>query len=66
VATRRVDFRGERRSNAMHQSTTDPDARLYRKSDGRLAELASDSDSVAMSTLNQPSTRTTLILATNT
>jgi transposase len=35
-----VDFRGERRSNATHQSTTDPDARLYRKSDGRPAQLA--------------------------
>ena len=27
-----VDFRGEKRSNAKHVSTTDPDARLYRKS----------------------------------
>jgi transposase len=27
-----VDFRGEKRSNATHLSTTDPDARLYRKS----------------------------------
>ena len=35
-----VDFRGERRTNATHQSTTDPDARLYRKSDGRPAQLA--------------------------
>jgi transposase len=26
-----VDFRGERRRNETHQSTTDPDARLYRK-----------------------------------
>ena len=26
-----VDFRGEKRSNATHQSTTDPDARLARK-----------------------------------
>ena len=29
-----VDFRGEKRSNATHASTTDPDARLYRKSAG--------------------------------
>ena len=29
-----VDFRGERRSNATHASTTDPDARLYKKSPG--------------------------------
>jgi transposase len=26
-----ADFRGEKRSNQTHQSTTDPDARLYRK-----------------------------------
>ena len=35
-----VDFRGERRSNATHRSTTDPDARLYRKADGAGAKLA--------------------------
>ena len=35
-----VDFRGQRRTNATHQSTTDPDSRLYRKSDGRPAQLA--------------------------
>ncbi len=29
-----VNFRGEQRSNATHQSTTDPDARLARKSTG--------------------------------
>lgn len=29
-----VDFRGIRRSNDTHASTTDPDARLYRKSPG--------------------------------
>jgi hypothetical protein len=27
-----VDFRGERRSNATHASTTDPEARLYKES----------------------------------
>jgi hypothetical protein len=26
-----VDFRGKKRSNATHASTTEPDARLYRK-----------------------------------
>ncbi len=26
-----VDFKGQKRSNATHQSTTDPEARLYRK-----------------------------------
>lgn len=34
-----VDFRGEKRSNATHVSTTDPDARLYRKSPGTGAML---------------------------
>jgi transposase len=34
-----VDFHGERRSNATHASTTDPDARLYRKGRGREAKL---------------------------
>jgi len=35
-----VDFHGERRSNATHESTTDPDARLYRRSKGREAKLS--------------------------
>ena len=35
-----VDFRGEKRSNATHQSTTDPDAQLVRKSRGQAAILA--------------------------
>lgn len=35
----KVDFRGEKRSNATHASTTDPDARLYRKSPGTGAVL---------------------------
>ena len=34
-----VDFRGERRGNATHASTTDPAARLYRKGRGREAKL---------------------------
>jgi transposase len=34
-----VDFRGEKRSNATHASTTDPDALLYRKSPGAGAKL---------------------------
>jgi transposase len=33
------DFRGEKRSNETHASTTDPDARLYRKGDGERATL---------------------------
>jgi hypothetical protein len=32
-----VGFRGEKRSNATHQSTTDPDAQLVRKSRGQAA-----------------------------
>ena len=35
-----VDFRGEKRSNTTHQSTTDPDAQLVRKSRGQAASLA--------------------------
>jgi transposase len=35
-----VDFHGEKRSNATHESTTDPDARLARKSGGHEAKLA--------------------------
>lgn len=35
-----VDFCGEKRSNATHASTTDPDARLYRKGPGMEARLA--------------------------
>jgi hypothetical protein len=29
-----VDFMDERRTNASHRSTTDPEAKLYRKGDG--------------------------------
>ena len=34
-----VNFRGEKRSNETHASTTDPDAKLYRKGDGQPAQL---------------------------
>jgi transposase len=34
-----VDFRGERRSNTTHASTTDPEARLMRKGKGKEARL---------------------------
>ena len=34
-----VNFHGERRSNATHQSTTDPEARLARKGPGKEARL---------------------------
>jgi IS5 family transposase len=33
------DFHGQPRSNVTHQSTTDPDARLYKKARGREAHL---------------------------
>ena len=35
-----VDFKGQKRSNETHQSTTDPEARLYRKGSGMEAKLA--------------------------
>jgi len=34
-----VNFHGQKRSNATHQSTTDPDARLFRKGKGKEAKL---------------------------
>src|SRR5919109_3418199 len=34
-----IDFRGERRSNKTHESTTDPESRLFRKSRGHEAKL---------------------------
>ncbi|HUL22550.1 MAG TPA: IS5 family transposase [Thermodesulfobacteriota bacterium] len=35
-----VDFRGEKRSNQTHESTTDPESRLIRKSRGKEAKLS--------------------------
>lgn len=35
-----VDFRGEKRRNETHESTTDPDARLARKGDGKESKLS--------------------------
>lgn len=35
----RVDFRGEKRCNDTHQSTTDPESVLYRKANGKEAKL---------------------------
>src|SRR5215475_1704612 len=35
-----VDFHGEQRSNETHESTTDPDARLARKGNGKEAKLS--------------------------
>lgn len=35
-----VDFQGEKRSNDTHQSTTDPECRLYKKAQGQESKLA--------------------------
>jgi transposase len=35
-----LDFRGQKRSNATHVSTTDPEASLYRKGQGKEAKLS--------------------------
>jgi len=35
-----VDFRGEKRTNASHQSSTDPEAKLMRKGNGQPAKLS--------------------------
>jgi transposase/sulfur relay (sulfurtransferase) complex TusBCD TusD component (DsrE family) len=35
-----VDFHGEKRSNATHRSTTDPEARLFKKGKGKEAKLS--------------------------
>ena len=34
-----VDFKGEKRSNETHESTTDSEARLYKKAEGQAAKL---------------------------
>jgi hypothetical protein len=39
-SNRWVDFHGQKRSNATHPSTTDPDARLSRKGRGKEARLS--------------------------
>lgn len=35
-----VDFKGEKRSNSTHESSTDPDAKLMRKGNGQPAKLS--------------------------
>lgn len=35
-----VDFKGQKRTNETHQSTTDPEAKLYRKSKGKETKLS--------------------------
>jgi transposase len=41
-----VDFKGQKRSNATHRSTTDPEARLYRKGDGQPTYLCHSAHTV--------------------
>lgn len=41
-----ADFKGMKRSNATHRSTTDPEARLYRKGDGQPALLSHSAHAV--------------------
>lgn len=35
-----VDFKGEKRSNATHESSTEPDAKLMRKGPGKESKLS--------------------------
>ena len=60
-----VNFRGEKRSNATHQSTTDPEARLYKKAKGQEAKL-SFLGHVLMENRNGLVVDTNLTLATGT
>jgi transposase len=60
-----VDFHGERRSNATHASTTDPDARLARKGTGKEAKL-SYTGSVLMENRNGLAVDARVDLATGT
>jgi hypothetical protein len=41
ASNREADFHGQKRSNETHASTTDPEARLYRKGPGKEAKPAS-------------------------
>ena len=60
-----VNFHGEKRSNDTHQSTTDPEARLARKGDGKEAKL-SYAGHVLMENRNGLVVNTRLTLATGT
>jgi hypothetical protein len=61
----RVDFRGEKRTNATPASTTDPDARLYKKAQGQEAKLC-DLGHVLMENRNGLIVDTRLTQATGT
>ncbi len=54
-----VDFRGERRTNDTHESTTDDEAKLLRKGKGKEAKLSygSVASGAPMTRMNPPPTR---------
>ena len=60
-----MDFHGEKRSNQTHESTTDPDARLARKGDGKEAKLCYGAH-VLMENRNGLVVNTRVTLATGT
>jgi transposase len=60
-----VNFRGEKRCNDTHQSTTDPEARLYKKAKGQEAKLGYLGH-VLMENRNSLAVDTRLTLATGT
>jgi len=60
-----VDFHGEQRSNETHQSTTDPEARLFRKGPGKEAKL-NDMGQVLMENRNGLAVQTELTQDTGT
>jgi len=60
-----VDFHGEKRSNQTHQSTTDSEARLYKKGPGKEAKLSYQGQ-VLMENRNGLVTGTRLTQATGT
>ena len=60
-----VNFHGEKRSNATHASTTDPDAKLARKGNGKEAKL-SYSGHVLMENRNGLAVDATVLPATGT
>lgn len=57
-----VNFHGEKRSNTTHQSTTDPQSKLYRKSKGQAAKLCYMGH-VLMENRNGPAVGVTATLA---
>jgi hypothetical protein len=54
-----VNFHGERRSNQTHQSTTDPDSRLFKKAKGHEAKLSNLLDALVRRCRCQSSVKST-------